>query len=207
MIKNKTSLQKNKTLYKIFVILIIILGTKTTIYPQTIDKSIIKSIHSERNIKLDGIMKTISNSTYLILPAIPAGLFINYLQCDCEDKLFNSIEIGSAIVITGGLSLLLKEIIQRPRPFNKLDFAQNIGNESGFSMPSMHTSTAFSLATTLTLIEPKWYVALPAYLWATAVAYSRIHLGVHYFSDVIIGAIIGTGISFATNAVMKSLKK
>ena len=192
---------------KNIIIILTIITLSPKIIAETIDAQILRAIHTERNTNLDGIMKGISNSSYIILPAIPMGLFINYKICDCEDKLYNSINIGSSIAITAATSLILKEIIKEPRPYKQYDFVENITTESGYSMPSMHTSTAFSLATSLTLIEPKYYIIIPAYLWASIVAYSRIHLGVHTFSDVIVGAVIGTGISFATNSIMKSIKK
>ncbi len=192
---------------KKIIIILTILSLKTEIIAESIDAQILRAIHTERNTNLDGFMKGISNSSYIILPAIPVGLFINYKVCDCEDKLYNSINIGSSIVITAATSLILKEIIKEPRPHKRYDFIDNITNPSGYSMPSMHTSTAFALATSLTLIEPKYYIIIPAYLWASIVAYSRMHLGVHTFSDVVVGAAIGTGISFATNSIVKSIKK
>jgi undecaprenyl-diphosphatase len=192
---------------KLHIILtIILLSISFNLYGQSFDVDIMRAIHTNRNSNLDGLMKGMSNTTYIILPAIPISLFIDSKICDCEDKMVNSIEIGASIFATGISSLLIKEIIKRPRPFATLNFVDNIGNESGYSMPSMHTATAFALATSITLIEPKWYFVIPAYMWSIAVAYSRIHLGVHYFSDVIVGAIIGTGISFATHSIFKSLR-
>ena len=52
------------------------------------------------------------------------------------------------------------------------------------------------MATALTLSYPKWYVIAPSYLLAVSVAYSRINLGVHYFSDVLGGAALGTGCAY-----------
>ncbi|HMX78072.1 MAG TPA: phosphatase PAP2 family protein, partial [Chitinophagaceae bacterium] len=55
---------------------------------------------------------------------------------------------------------------------------------------------AFATATSLTLITKKWYVAVPAYSWASLVGYSRMYLGVHYPADVLGGALLGTGSAF-----------
>ena len=196
-----------KNIIIIFTILTLILILRTEIIAESIDAQILRAIHIERNTNLDGLMKGITNSPCIILPAVPIGLFINYKVCDCKDKLYNSINIGSSIVITTATSLILKEIIKEQRPYKRYDFIENITNPSGYSMPSMHAATAFSLATSVTLIEPKYYIIIPAYLWASLVAYSRLHLGVHTFSDVIVGATVGTGISIVTNYMIKSIIK
>lgn len=65
-------------------------------------------------------------------------------------------------------------------------------------MPSGHTSTAFATATSLSLAYPKWYVVAPSFVWAGAIGYSRMHLGVHYPSDVLAGAIVGSGSAYLT---------
>ena len=72
-------------------------------------------------------------------------------------------------------------------------------NESDASFPSGHTSTAFSMATSISFQNKKWYIVLPAYLWATTVGYSRLYLGVHYPSDVFAGALIGVGSVYINN--------
>ena len=63
-------------------------------------------------------------------------------------------------------------------------------------MPSGHTSTAFATATSLSLAYPKWYVVAPSFIWAGTIGYSRMHLGVHYPSDVVVGALVGSGSAF-----------
>ena len=74
-------------------------------------------------------------------------------------------------------------------------------------MPSGHTSGAFNLATSLTLSYPKWYVAAPSYLWASGVAYSRMYIGVHYPSDVFIGALLGSGTAWLNYYINKKYFK
>jgi membrane-associated phospholipid phosphatase len=45
------------------------------------------------------------------------------------------------------------------------------------------------------LSYPRWYVLGPGVLWAAGVAASRVYLGVHYPSDVVVGAVVGTGVA------------
>ena len=66
------------------------------------------------------------------------------------------------------------------------------------SFPSGHTSFAFATATSLSIKYPRWYVIAPSYLWAGAVGYSRMNLGVHYPSDVLAGAMLGAGSAWLT---------
>lgn len=75
------------------------------------------------------------------------------------------------------------------------------------SFPSIHTASAFSLATSLSIKYPKWYVIAPSALWACSVGFSRMNQGVHYPSDVLAGAVLGTGCAFANVYINKWLKK
>ncbi|MEL6614625.1 MAG: phosphatase PAP2 family protein [Bacteroidota bacterium] len=99
-----------------------------------------------------------------------------------------------------GTTRLLKNIVQRPRPYVALDDVdardrEHQGDEvfDPHSFPSGHTSSAFAIATSLSASYPEWYVIAPAMTWATAVGVSRVWLGVHYPSDVLVGAGIGAG--------------
>jgi membrane-associated phospholipid phosphatase len=170
----------------------------TSANAESIDVKIMHSIHTNRDANLDNVMKGISNSTYIILPAIPLGLFANSIIQNDTQQIRNSIQVGSSVIISGVTSLLLKEIIRRDRPFVNSQLIEQVGNKNGYSMPSIHSTTAFALATSLSLQYKKWYVIIPSYLWAAGVGYSRMHLGVHYLSDILVGAVVGAGISYLT---------
>ncbi|GAB2971723.1 hypothetical protein GCM10027049_01640 [Mucilaginibacter puniceus] len=66
---------------------------------------------------------------------------------------------------------------------------------------------AFATATSLSLSFPKWYVIIPSYTYAAAIGYSRMYLGVHYPTDVLAGALLGTGTAFLTWKLQKILFK
>jgi membrane-associated phospholipid phosphatase len=75
------------------------------------------------------------------------------------------------------------------------------------SFPSGHTTHAFVLATSVSLVYPEWYIIAPSYIWAGAVGYSRMHLGVHYPSDVWAGALIGSGSAYLCHQINQKINQ
>jgi undecaprenyl-diphosphatase len=70
-----------------------------------------------------------------------------------------------------------------------------------FSFPSGHTITAFATAVSLSRFYPD---AAPGLLFcAISVAASRVVLGMHFLSDVVAGAAIGTGLAWAAVALLR----
>ena len=111
-----------------------------------------------------------------------------------------------AILLNTLVSTGLKYAVNRTRPYNEypLLFDAKVKTNK-YSFPSQHTSSSFATATSLSLAFPKWYVIAPSYLWACSAAYSRMYLGVHYPTDVLAGAVIGTACSFISFKVEKWL--
>ncbi|MBC7100064.1 MAG: phosphatase PAP2 family protein [Methanobacteriales archaeon] len=86
------------------------------------------------------------------------------------------------------LSESLKAIFQVPRPFEVIEWVRPSTIVGGYSLPSGHSIAAFSGF----LILGVKYGKLPIFLLlAVLVGISRIYMGLHYPSDVIIGALLG----------------
>ena len=98
-----------------------------------------------------------------------------------------------ALALERTLYWLVKNSLRRPRPQDAVPgFRSLIIASDQFSFPSGHSSGAFLLAATLYLVYGA--VAVPMFVWAAAVALSRILLGVHFPGDTLAGALMGSSI-------------
>lgn len=70
------------------------------------------------------------------------------------------------------------------------------------SLPSGHAASAFAFASAVGDALP--LTALPLRLLAAAVAYSRVHTGVHYPADAVTGSLIGTGTAVAVRHLTRT---
>jgi membrane-associated phospholipid phosphatase len=165
----------------------------------------LRDINLGRNHNLDNFFRGITNSVYVVTPAVPLTLLSYGLLKKNSFAQRNAFVISISLMTTMSASEILKYSINRPRPFISYPDIQNVTSSSGPSFPSGHASIAFSLATSVSLAYPKWYIIVPSFLWAGAVGYSRMDLGVHYPSDVLFGAVLGTGSAILIKVINQML--
>jgi membrane-associated phospholipid phosphatase len=112
-------------------------------------------------------------------------------------------------ITSTGITLGIKQLFQRGRPFETLDSVyENRFNSptDKYAFPSGHTTIAFSIATALTLRYPdKPFLIAGSYLYAAIVGYGRIYLGVHYPLDVLGGVVVGCGTSILVYSLRKEI--
>ncbi len=191
----------SKLLLSIFIVFYLPLNIKA----QNFDINTLKQTNLYRNQNLDAAFCGISNSIYYL----PGGLLIgNYtigiLKKNAKMQK-NAIEQGISQVVNGFITYAFKYGIKRDRPAVTYPFLMPLENKTTNSFPSGHTSNAFNTATIFSLQNKKWYYVVPAYTWAGAVGYSRMHMGVHYPTDVLGGALVGTASAYIGQQLNKLL--
>jgi len=154
----------------------------------------------------DALMPALTHQGYLLV--IPLALYALYAGSrpgtpggrSYVRAAFAAVLIAMLAVLLGeALCSLLKMLIARPRPCHVLEGVRLLVNcSASFSLPSSHAVTSFAYAVPLfVLTRPFLPIAwrLAPVLLAALVAFSRPYLGVHYPSDVVAGALLGTAVA------------
>ncbi|WP_210464892.1 phosphatase PAP2 family protein [Rufibacter roseolus] len=144
----------------------------------------------------DAVMILISNK-YVWFPfyGVLVGLFIYfYKRKGWLMVLSLGASVGLADFISSGI---LKPNVARLRPCHDLTLGEVVNAVDGcggqYGFVSSHAANAFAVAIFVIMLLPKkqWGFKLLLLVWAMAISYSRVYLGVHYPGDITGGALIG----------------
>lgn len=158
----------------------------------SIDVNIINII--ERKIQspmLDKIMPFISSLGGMVIWMLIAMVFI-FTKKYRKYGIVLIITLAACVLIG---DVLIKPIVQRIRPCNTYDeLRMIISRPSSYSFPSGHSMRSFAAAMILFRANKK--IGIPAFVLAFLTGFSRAYLYAHYFTDIILGALLGVFCAF-----------
>jgi len=178
---------------------------QVSLHSQNIDIRLLRSINSPETLPSDNFFRFVSNSDAFVVIGVPVGMAVTGTLNSDKELFRNACVTAVASALNAGITNALKYSINRERPYVTYPDITKKSKGGTPSFPSGHTSSAFATATSVSLFYPKWYIIVPSYLYAGTVAYSRMDLGVHYPSDVLAGAVIGSGCAYLTWRVNQKL--
>jgi membrane-associated phospholipid phosphatase len=121
-------------------------------------------------------------------------------------------EIGKRLAMTVffsiGLNSVLKVMIGRLRPFQVDNTIVNLRPETSgsYAMPSGHTQSASTTFFGLAYFFKKRYLLISAIIITVLVGLSRMYIGVHYLTDVLVGGLLGLLMVYIFNYFLEQLK-
>lgn len=116
-----------------------------------------------------------------------AALIILWLAGNPAWKEWEVVEFAGIIGLAA-LVMAIKFSVRRRRPEG--EWGGIYRNTDPHSFPSGHAARSFLIAMLASAFVPTWLIVL-LWIWAPLVSLARVSMGVHYVSDVIVGAILG----------------
>jgi membrane-associated phospholipid phosphatase len=160
---------------------------------QNFDINLLKKINLHESSFKNSYFKATAQSVIVFNVAAPAAVFAAGLANHDKKMQKDAAYMAGGFLASAIIAQGMKRIIQRDRPYITYSYIIKRDAGGGYSMPSGHTTAAFCTATSMSLLFPKWYVIAPCYLYAASVGYARMYQGVHYPTDVLVGAVVGSG--------------
>jgi membrane-associated phospholipid phosphatase len=164
----------------------------------SLDRTLLLAIHEREDPFTTGLMRAADLAAAPVMFAAAPALAVGALAGDRDlgpAYRMALTQLGTAAFVYG-----LKHSVRRNRPFVVeegvvLRSPKYAERGLSFSFPSSHAAMAAATATSLSLSHPEWWVIVPSTAWASAVILSRPWLGLHYPSDVAVGALAGAGVA------------
>ena len=173
--------------------------------------------HDMANGFFDVLMPALTLRGYLlIIPYLLAMFLRGARRENDEGKTFLAVAVWTFLIacvaayLAGWVEDWIKNAIARPRPCRVVEGVRLILPCPGsFSMPSGHAISSFAFALPLWHLTRRYIETLwrfyPLFL-AGMIAFSRIYLGAHYPTDVLIGALLGGAIGLALSLLYEMIE-
>jgi membrane-associated phospholipid phosphatase len=170
-----------------------------------LDRAVYGAVAATPTPSLDEPLRLLSNAANnsRLWLGIAAGLGIAGGQPGRRAAIRGTVAIG---VTSALVNLAVKAALPRQRPDRagaKVPGQRNVRMPTSTSFPSGHAAAGFAFAAAIGRDLP-WLGVVLRFM-AAAVAYSRVHTGVHYPSDAVVGALIGEGTGQTVAGVMDRL--
>jgi membrane-associated phospholipid phosphatase len=170
-----------------------------------VDRAIYAAVAATPTPSLDEPLRRLSNAANnsRLWLAIATGLRVTGGQAGRRAAARGTVAIG---VTSALVNLAVKSAWARQRPDRVgvgVPVWRNVPMPASTSFPSGHAASGFAFAAAIGRDQP--WLGLALRFLAAAVAYSRVHTGVHYPSDVVVGALIGEGTGQAVAGLMNRL--
>ena len=157
-----------------------------------LDIGILRTISEGRNPYFDPFFIAVTNSAAAIAFGVPGIILIAGLIKRNKLMWHRALAVLIPVALSALMANILRYIFDTPRPFELYPFIEKLSTGGSPSFPSGHTADAFAFAVAALLVARNKIWAVPLLLWAALVATSRMWLGVHFPSDVLAGAVIGS---------------
>lgn len=161
------------------------------------DIELLQIINGSHSLFIDNVVVTLTSG----VTWIPFYIALLYLVIRNNETMAQvAVVIGCAamcVLITSCVTdLIVKPLVARPRPTMEpsLKYTIDIVNGirgTGYSFFSAHAANTFGIAILLSLIVRSRLLAIFLILWSLINGYTRLYLGVHYPSDVLVGLLFG----------------
>lgn len=174
---------------------------------EKIDRAVYASVARVSTPRLDLVMRFLSSaSNYSRLSIGCAALLA--ATGGATGRRAAASGLASVAVTSAFVNVVLKNVGRRRRPSpmpGVITSARRIAMPKSPSFPSGHAASAMAFAAGVGHVSR--IASLPLYTLAALVGYSRVHTGVHYPSDVLVGALAGATIADLTAGAVSQIRK
>ena len=158
-----------------------------------------------------GALRAVDRTAYPVFYGAPVTAGAGALLTGASPAPAYRLTLASAGAV--GATMVIKRLMRRPRPFyvhgaitsRSPEFHEGRPVSDSYALPSGHAALSAAQVTSWSLSHPRWYIIGPGVVWAVGVSMSRVWQGVHYPSDVMVGAVLGAGIGLTVHWIRAAL--